>query len=104
MVPIVITTAGTAIQTISITYESWLPGQYVGEVTHNITQSELPAIGPLGSDFNMHTPAGEGQTFDWETSSPGPNRGAYIPISIFGQNQPMNIMQPTTFVYTQIKL
>jgi hypothetical protein len=114
-IPIPITDAGSGTQTIAINYTNWAPGQFSGEYMHALVAAELPNV-------KIRINSGQAQNIDGAPDyylagsadgGPGTPLGmytatapdTYININTFaGGNTVHNNMQPTTFVYTMLKL
>lgn len=106
--PINITTVGTGVQTITINYENWTPGQYAGEIGHSLsTDEESPHIHSTAVPATNEGGecAGSGQPVPAPTlsgyQSGTPQKTNATPS---GYGLPHNNMQPTIFLYTQVKL
>lgn len=105
-IPIVVTDAGTGTQTITINYENWQPGQFIGEFAHTPVEVEMFSHDHPGSTISGSADDGSGGGPWCELQ--GDANDLFAPesqrIAPQGGGQPFNITQPTTFIYTQLKL
>jgi len=96
-----ITTTGAGIQTITITYmASWEPGQVAGEYVHALSGEENgPHTHHLeATESNVYASGSGDSALRTETPTPG------FDTMSAGLGSPHNNIQPTTFLYTHLKL
>jgi hypothetical protein len=99
-----LSTTGNGVQTITINYTNWSPGQYIGANKIGIIEGNMPSHNHPGSNVNPGVGAGGTLAYAQATYQGGSGDPNMLNITFDGGSTPLDIMQPTLFLNYMMKL